>query len=163
MKSGANSWDRSRRIVACALVSAALVASSRAARAYEVQCGVEGGDSFGWSVASGSDFDGDGTPDYAIGAPCASVRFKINETDTSATTLFRTGRVKIISGATGRELFSLHGTTDEQLLGSALAWVPDLDGDGKPELAVGSAAFNAPQPTRAQLLAAGQRDVHSSR
>src|SRR4051794_31161247 len=95
--------------VALAAFFVAALGAPRSARAFEVQCGPEGGDAFGWSIASDRDFDGDTIPDIAVGAPCSSVGSRI-----------RVGRVKIFSGKTGALLLSLSGTDAEQEFGSAL-------------------------------------------
>jgi len=80
---------------------------------------------FGTALATLGDVDGDGTPDLAIGAT--------REGD---------GRVHVFSGATGASLYRVWptGLCDEFgcSFGAAIAAVPDTDGDGAPDLAVGS-------------------------
>lgn len=122
------------------------------AEAFEVQCGAEGGDSFGWAVASGADYDGDGTPDLAIASPCSWVGTSI-----------RAGRVRVYSGKNKSILLSLAGTDPEEKLGSAIDFVPDLDGDGKAELVVGSSTFTAPREGGGSILAAGKVELFSSK
>ncbi len=139
--------DRSRTFLLCAAIATGTLAGS-SAHAYDVQCGTEGGDAFGWSVAAGGDFDGDGTTDIAVGAPCASVGAS-----------FRAGRVTVFSGATHEVLLHLEGELEEQLLGSALDWIDDLNGDSKDELVVGSATFDAPKPAGGTIAGAGKVDV----
>ena len=84
------------------------------------------GDSFGDSVASAGDFDADGTPDYAVGA----------STDDSARP--DAGRVYIFSGATGAVLWTIEGTANDDRLGTAVENMGDINGDGRPELAIGA-------------------------
>ncbi len=129
-----------------------LAATVATAEAFEVQCGSEGGDAFGWAIAAGHDFNGDGTPDVAIGAPCAWVGSSI-----------RAGRVRVYSGKNDKLLLSLAGSSPEEKLGSALAWLPDLDGDKKAELVIGSASFAAPKPVTGVFLGAGKVEVRSSK
>lgn len=131
---------------------AALAFVAAPAAAFEVQCGSEGGDAFGWAIASGHDFNDDGTADVAIGAPCAWVGSSI-----------RAGRVRVYSGKNDKLLLSLAGSSPEEKLGSALAWLPDLDGDEKAELVIGSATYAAPKPVSGVLLGAGKVEVRSSK
>jgi hypothetical protein len=135
---------------AAAVLGAVLIAHAPA-RAFEVQCGPEGGDAFGWSIAAGKDYDGDTVGDIAIGAPCASVG-----TDLHA------GRVRIFSGKDGRLLRALAGTATDQLLGAALDWIDDIDGDGRADLVVGSATASVPKTGGGTILGAGKVDVMSS-
>jgi len=86
---------------------------------------------FGYAVAGIADVTGDGVSDIAVGEPGH---------DNSA------GCVLIFSGADGalirRILDPTNVSTDR--LGEALAPIADLDGDGRPELVVGSPRKNAP-------------------
>jgi len=83
----------------------------------------------GWALAAVGDWDGDGTPDLAMGAPHhATLR----------------GRVQVVSGATGAVLFTRDGSNFGDEMGSSLARIGDVDGDGKPDLAVGAAFELAP-------------------
>jgi hypothetical protein len=96
--------------------------------------GIDAAGGFGGALASG-DFDGDGTPDLAVGLPGRS-------------------RVEVFLGGVGdavRDLATspadawVDGVTDSRL-GSALRAVPDLDGDGRDELLVGAPLADVPQP-----------------
>ena len=82
-------------------------------------------DALGTSVASLGDLDGDGYDEYFSGA-------RHDDHD------FHTGRVTVWSGATGSELFAVLGDADDNFFGSAVAAVPDLDGDGSMEFVVGA-------------------------
>jgi hypothetical protein len=90
---------------------------------------------FGWSVAGLGDVNGDGVPDFAVGAP-----------GQSEGTIFP-GRVHVFSGSDGSRLYSVGNPnaalSDGALFGWAVASVGDLDGDGVPELAVGAPAQGA--------------------
>lgn len=89
----------------------------------------ESGGWFGSVVASVPDTDGDGTPDIAVGA----FRERVG-------TILQAGRVTIHSGATGAILRTLVSPTPELLgfFGSAVAGVPDVNGDGRGDLIVGA-------------------------
>jgi hypothetical protein len=133
------------------LLVSALLAGPGAVHAMEVQCGSEGGDALGWALAAGGDWNGDGIADFAAGAPCASVGNAL-----------RVGRVRIFSGKTGALLKTMRGGEAEQQFGASLAWVPDLNGDGRSELAIGSATFAVPRPVQGVYAGAGKLELFSS-
>ena len=88
----------------------------------------EGG-SFGWYVARLDDLDGDGRPDLAVGAPFAR--------DAGGTMV---GGAWVLSSASGKELQHWTGTDPRGGFGGVVAAVPDLDGDGKADVAVAAPA-----------------------
>jgi hypothetical protein len=81
------------------------------------------GDAFGSAVGGVGDVDRDGWGDLVVGATAAG----------------GTGRVYVVSGATGARLSAWEGPMEGSLFGSGLAPIGDLDGDGTPEVAVGAA------------------------
>src|SRR6056297_2404946 len=85
---------------------------------------------FGDAVASLRDVDGDGAGDVLIGAPGEIVD------DTNS------GRAYVVSGATGevvQALVSPRPTTPGGAFGGSVSAVPDADGDGTDDFAVGAA------------------------
>jgi len=72
------------------------------------------------------DINGDGVRDYAAGATLES------------TFANRAGAVYVWSGATGQQLAWISGDVANGLLGTAIASIDDLDGDGTPDLLVGA-------------------------
>ncbi len=134
------------------LVAVLLGAMPPAAHAIEVLCGASGeGDAFGWSMATGGDFDGDGIDDLAVGAPCGW-------TDAAA----KAGYVAVYSGATQRRILLLRSSEAGEKYGAAVAFLGDLDGDGKSELAVGASGHDAPKPAGGLRADAGRVEVRSS-
>jgi hypothetical protein len=81
---------------------------------------------FGFDVSVGGDWDGDGIPDWAAGAPAYD-----NGADADA------GMVRIHSGASGSIIATYIGAFDHHLLGSTVQFVGDLNGDGTGELLIG--------------------------
>jgi len=81
-------------------------------------------EAFGFSVAGCGDWNRDGVPDVAVGAPGGGAHFG--------------GVVRVFSGATGRELLRYAGSGGE--FGIALSGAADFDadGDGWVDLVVGS-------------------------
>lgn len=82
---------------------------------------------FGIGLTGGVDVTGDGVPDAVVGAPF----FK------QGGTIF--GRIKVYSGATGAVVRTEVGATVGATFGSDVAFVPDLNGDGVADLAIGGA------------------------
>ncbi len=80
-------------------------------------------DRFGYSVAGGEDVNGDGWPDFAVGA------ILDDEGGTSA------GKVYVYSGIDGGLLYaSTGGPSPSDWLGYAVDLVPDVKGDGRAEV-----------------------------
>lgn len=90
---------------------------------------------FGRSVDGAGDVDGDGRDDLIVGAAGA---------DTAGTDA---GAARVYSGATGALLFTFQGPFARARFGSAVAGLDDVDGDGRPDLAVsGQPDAGTPQP-----------------
>ncbi len=95
------------------------------------------GDRFGASVVSIGDINGDGVPDLAVGAPGDDT----GGTNRGAVYLLRmnaNGTVSSFSKIASGTL-NLPTVTDGNAFGTSVTSIPDLDGDGVTELAVGSA------------------------
>ena len=84
------------------------------------------GEQLGRTVAGVGDVNADGYPDFAIGAPYHDKDFKIDA-----------GRVKVMSGRTGQQLWSRSGPSSDALYGWSITGCPDLDGDGLREVLIG--------------------------
>ncbi len=82
---------------------------------------------FGQSTALLGDIDGDGTPDFLVGA----------YRDLGAPDVADQGTVRVFSGATFTLIDSLYGITNDRY-GWALAATGDVDGDGVSDFAVGA-------------------------
>jgi hypothetical protein len=101
------------------------------ARAQAVLHTIEGDsatDQAGRAVALLPDVDGDGVEDFVVGAPF----------DDPEGFGVRPGTVKLFSGKTGAVLLALVGEGFDSEFGHALAYVPDVDGDGQVDLLIGA-------------------------
>lgn len=92
------------------------------------------------SVAGIGDWNGDGQPDFAVGAPTAN---------------FGSGRVFVYAATGTHALLGTIQGTGSSAFGSAVVGLGDLDGDGRVELAVG-----APTHISAGIVV-GRVTVHS--
>lgn len=89
----------------------------------------EGG-AFGTSIAKGPDINGDGFPEFVVGSPMFENAAGMH-----------IGLAQMISGRTGEVLWATSDTTgsySESNLGYELCFVPDLNGDGIPEVVSGN-------------------------
>jgi len=84
-----------------------------------------GGAGFGAAVAVAGDVDADGADDLIVGAP---------EDGTAAA---GAGAARVVSGATGNELFALYGAAAGDRLGTAVDGAGDVDADGYADVIVG--------------------------
>ncbi|MBM3976101.1 MAG: hypothetical protein FJ299_03820 [Planctomycetes bacterium] len=99
---------------------------------------------FGLSVSTARDTDDDGYSDFAVGAP-----------GHPASTSYA-GSAHIYSGASGAEIRTYTGASPYEFFGWYVNSVGDMDGDGRPELAVG-----APFKDAGLLVDAGMVRVYS--
>jgi len=97
----------------------------------------EVGSLFGFSIANAGDQNADGRDDLFVGAPGASTQ---------------DGNVAICSGSTGTVIMQIGVGVADSKFGSSVARAADQNGDGRPELVVGSPAF-ASNLGRLQIIA----------
>ncbi len=134
----------------CALAALLIVSfGADSALAVGVQCSQPAADAAGWSVATGGDLDGDGVSDIAVGSPCAIV-----------SGARRVGRVAVYSAVDGSRLLLVRGTQENERFGASVAFVPDTNGDGRDELAVGSSTWDVLQGNGSTRSSAGKVDLY---
>jgi hypothetical protein len=90
------------------------------------------GDQLGRCIADVGDVNGDHYEDFAVGAPYGSV----------SATFFQEGYVRVYSGLDGSILFTLDGPQDHMMFGHSVAGVGDVNGDGWPDIGVGSPEYD---------------------
>lgn len=89
--------------------------------------GTAAGDQTGEAVCGVGDMDGDGLPDFAVAEPYHDAGGLIDR-----------GRVRVFSGRTGAVIWSFLGAGAGDRFGWSVAGPGDVDGDGRPDLVVGS-------------------------
>ncbi len=89
--------------------------------------GTSTGDELGRSVTGMADINGDGKPEFLMGAPLADPEGRIDA-----------GSGFIYSGATGTLLHQINGVTAADGLGNSVAGLNDVDGDGSVDFIVGA-------------------------
>lgn len=112
--------------------------------------GTAGNQELGRYAAVGGDGDGDGRPDLLLGSPL--------EGDGGA------GTIAFFSGATLLDEFvryvdpseaTVFGTGTDDMLGRGIAWLDDLDGDGRDEFALAARVVEEAQGPGAVLVFSG--------
>jgi hypothetical protein len=103
-------------------------------------------------VSDAGDLDGDGIPDFALGAPARGVPGKV-----------LAGRAQVVSGSGSATLRSFFGEAHGDRFGESLAAGGDADGDGARDLVVGASRNDAAAQTagRAYLFEPGAFAVPS--
>lgn len=81
----------------------------------------------GYSVGGGADVNGDGVPDFIIGAPLRSPGGVMNA-----------GSAYVYSGLDGSLLYQIDGTDSAEVVGVAVAMLGDVNGDGRSEFMIGA-------------------------
>ena len=104
------------------------------------------GEAYGAALTPVGDWDRDGIPDWAAGAPYGG--------DDSGTT---GGYVRVHSGRSGAEISRFSGPAGQGAFGAALAAAGDVDRDGIPDLLIGAPRAEGNMP------AAGLAAVYSGR
>jgi hypothetical protein len=102
--------------------------------------GDSAGDGFGYSVSGAGDVNLDGYADFIVGAPGD------DDNGTEA------GSARVFSGKDGKVLWTFHGDTARDLLGSSVSGAGDFNGDGHADLFVGAPQPNKNAPGMARVL-----------
>ncbi len=84
-------------------------------------------DQFGYSVSGGGDINGDGKPDFIVGAPYADTIGRTNA-----------GAVYVYSGLNGSTTVRIYGGAASDLFGFSVAIPGDVNGDGRADFIVGA-------------------------
>jgi hypothetical protein len=103
-------------------------------------------DRLGYAVSSAGDANGDGIPDYAVGAP------GIFPPATG-----QTGKVLLVSGADHAVLWTRSGDPNS-LFGADLGFAGDVDGDGRGDIIVGAPTTGGPGVIRGRVYVLSGRD-----
>ncbi len=89
----------------------------------------------GHAVAGPGDLDGDGVPDFAVGAPQDLLR---EFSEPGLTFTASAGAVDVYSGRTGARIFRVTSTDRDGRVGHSAAAAGDVNGDGRFDLLVGA-------------------------
>ena len=104
--------------------------------------GAKAGDNAGFDVAAAGDVNGDGLADLLVGAPLAGSAGEATDQSGAAYLVFgRRDRAEIDLGSDAG-VVRIVGAEAGAWLGRSLASLPDVNGDGRPELVVGAPKRN---------------------
>jgi len=125
---------RNRAMASRAMVGVILAAagSAWAQDAHELAFTLTGEGLFGFSIAGAGDVNGDGVPDFAVGAPNGQ-----NEDGTPV------GRAFVFSGADASLLLDFEGEFENEGLGNSVSGGVDVNNDGVPDIVVGGPGNNS--------------------
>lgn len=132
--------------------------------------GSASGDALGWSVSAGEDFNGDGLPDVAFGAPFVDVDTVLDAPQLDAGTGYldtepnSRGITEVDDFGTpaGRDGLKVQGDQSNQNVGWDVELVSDHDGDGNGEFLIGAPGSTVGANARAGeafLYSGGSLDV----
>jgi len=102
------------------------------------------GNQFGWAVSGAGDVNRDGVPDFVVGAPMSDAPPD-------------SGSVRVFSGDTGNELFSVGGPSAYGYFGYSVSDAGDIDRDGHGDIIVG--APDATGPGKAYVISGRTRGI----
>lgn len=100
------------------------------------------GDAFGSGISSAGDQDGDGLPDIAIGAACATIAAD----EDGAVYIFQSTSSGVFDASQARSV--LGGESEYDEAGSSVALAGDVNGDGQPDLCVGAPGWDPEDRSR---------------
>ena len=135
-----------RSLVFIASVCAATASSARAQIKLHTLYGDAAGDSLGTSLRTIGDVNGDGIPDFVAGAPHPVPPYGIGA-----------GEAIVFSGADGSVLYRFHGTlaVGGDFFGQFVDGAGDVNGDGVPDIIVGSTYITANDTTGNAVVFSG--------
>jgi hypothetical protein len=117
-----------------------------------VWCGEQSEEALGLAVELIGDVDLDGVEDFAIGSP-----------NYDAITGNFVGRVQVVSATTGIPIYQVVGNVDGIALGSGIARLSDLDGDGYREMLVSAPAYSGLGAAQGEVFVLSTKDASSLR
>lgn len=121
-------------IVGARLANSAIVISGANGTILYRFFGDDSGDQFGGSVSGAGDVNGDGVPDFIVGA-----RFDDNNGSNS-------GSARVFSGANGSVLYTLNGDVSNDQFGDRVSGLGDVNGDGFDDFMVAAKASDLGAP-----------------